>query len=141
MTYDGHEPSYTHLDSCQTPISAYVRRYRYIVILTPIPALISMKPDIGVHPISGIPTSGIPNIGYTPISGYPISTIYRYRISRYRDTRYRVYTDIGISDIGHDFSRFCLPGARRGWLSGCWRLFEIAREGMLKCNDLDSLPI
>ncbi len=58
-----------------------VRRSRYIAILTPTLALISMIPFIGVHPISGL--SDIGYIGYT---------------------RYRVYTDIGIisqyTDIG-----------------------------------------
>ncbi len=44
-----------------------VHRYGYIAILTPISALISMIPDIGVYPI--IPISGIPEIGYAPISG------------------------------------------------------------------------
>jgi hypothetical protein len=56
------------------------------------------------------------------------------------------YTDIGVTanrycviacsdgvniepDIGDDVVRCSLPWAR-GWLSSCWRLFEIARRGM-----------
>ena len=166
-----------HLDSCQTPISAYMRRYRYILILTPILALISMIPDIGVHryrrlpisasyqniPISAfadigvcryrrLPISGIPDIGYTRYRIYTdIGTIPQYTdigvhtpISFHLCIRYRVtYSDVVniVPDIGHDVSRFCLPGARRCWLSGCWRLFETAREGMLKCNHRYSFPI
>ena len=94
QTYDRSK-----LDSCQTPISAYVRRYRYILILTPISALISMIPDIGYTRYRRIPDIGYtryretPDIGKTDI-GYNI------RIYRYREIRYRVKPDIGIPDIG-----------------------------------------
>ena len=125
-----------------TPISVYTR-YR-------------VNPISGIHryrcsPIS-VSISQYTDIGDTRYRVYPISGIHRYRhninptrTSCHLCIRYRVSecSDVVniVPDIGHDVSRFCLPGARRGWLSGCWRLFGIAREGMLKCNDLYSLPI
>jgi hypothetical protein len=96
-----------------------VRRSRYIAILTPILALISMIPDIGVQntPISGraffsTPTSGypvlVPDIGPgDPISGH---SIIRYRVTLLSD----IGCDVGYkSDISTDnfsFRQVLLPG-------------------------------
>ncbi len=76
-----------------------VRRYRYIVILTPISALISMIPDIGVHPMTVFTRylvyqiSVYTDIGiisqYTDIGVYPISGIPDICIRSQ-------YTDIGV---------------------------------------------
>ncbi len=89
-----------------------VRRYRYILTLAPISALISMIPDIGVHRYRRLP-----DIGYTR---YRVNAdigvcryrhhirIYRYRrlpISAFTDigyTRYRIYTDIGTIPPWHN---------------------------------------
>ncbi len=73
-----------------------VRRSRYIAILTPISALLSMIPDPdighGVHPIMILCFS---DVGYTRYRVYPTSDVHRYRhnIGIYRHRR--------ISDIGY----------------------------------------
>ena len=43
-----------------------MRRYRYILILTPISALISMIPDIGVNPISRLSDFKFGSSGFLP---------------------------------------------------------------------------
>ena len=92
-----------------------MRRYRYILILAPISALISMIPDIGVHRYRHLPDIG--NTRYRinadigicryrhhiriyryrrfPISAFPDIGVYRYRVYPISDIhRYRHNTTI-----------------------------------------------